>query len=88
MPLTATIGRLYLVAGRDRFNQRYVEVGRAERVVPLSDGARVPLVNGNCPTFRLTRGKWRVWPQLARVGQTLDGGIGKAWFEINIPVLP
>lgn len=88
MPFTATIGRFYLVAGRDRHRQRYVEVGRASQVVPLTDGAHVPVTDGTCPTIRVTRGKWRVWPQLTREGQSLDGGIGKAWFEINLPGLP
>lgn len=77
------MGRIYGVSGRDRHKLRFVEIGRASRVVITSQG-RVPLTCGADPTLKVTLG-WPVRPMAQLAPGRLDLAIGWLWIEATFP---
>lgn len=77
------VRKLYAVTAMDRFDQRYVEVGRASRVIELSDGD-VTAVGGG-PSITVTRGAYAVPPQVQRSGHTVYVSIGRLWLTLEAP---
>jgi len=72
------LGRLYTIVGRDRYGLPYAEIGRSQRVVPLSNGDTA-MISGS--SFRATWG-WSVRPTFETTSYTLNASLGRLWIEV------